>query len=66
MYFGGALSNVILNLLLIPRWGASGAAVASLAAQMTTSLIVPLFIPALRENAVMMLEAFAWKGLRRE
>ena len=66
VYFGGALSNVILNLLLIPRWGASGAAVASLAAQMTTSLIVPLFIPALRENAVMMLEAFAWKGLRRE
>lgn len=65
VYFGGALSNVLLNLLLIPRWGASGAAVASLAAQMTTSLIVPLFIPALRENAVMMLEAFAMKGLRR-
>ena len=57
VYGSAAVSNVLLNLLLIPRWGAAGAAAASLAAQVVTTMIAPFFIPGLRENAVMMLDA---------
>lgn len=66
IYSFSALGNVVLNLLLIPIWGATGAAVASLAAQFIGSVISPLFIPQMRENAVMILEAVCFKKLMRE
>ncbi len=57
VYAASALANVILNIIFIPLWGASGAAVASLAAQIFTTLVVPFFIKDLRENSTMMVEA---------
>lgn len=66
LYAGAAIANVALNIVFIPLWGASGAAVASLIAQLLTSIIIPLFIKGLRENSVMMLEAICFKGLKEK
>lgn len=63
VYAAGAGVNVAVNLVLIPCWGAAGAAAASLAAQMVTALAVPLCTRGLRENAQLMLDAILWKGM---
>lgn len=57
VYASAAVANVLLNLLLIPRFGATGAAFASLMAQVVTTMIAPFFIKRLRENAKLMAEA---------
>lgn len=57
IYSTAAVSNIALNGLLIPSLGAIGAAVASLVAQLVTTMVVPFFIRELRTNALMMLEA---------
>ncbi len=61
IYVSAAIINVVLNFIFIPLWGATGAAVASLAAQVLTSIIIPFFIKGLRENAVMMVKAICFK-----
>ena len=61
IYSAAALSNVLLNLLLIPKMGASGAALASLLAQFLTTMVIPFLIPSLRENSLMMLDAICLK-----
>ena len=66
IYLASAAINVLLNSLLIPSFGAVGAAWASLAAQICTTLVVPFFIPALRENSVLMLQAIALRGVLRK
>ena len=63
IYAAAAIGNVALNYLLIPIWGASGAALASLAAQIITGFLLPFFIKDLRENAVLMLEGILLKGI---
>ncbi len=63
IYMGAAVSNVLLNFALIPLWGTVGAAVASLAAQVMTVFIVPLFIRPMRGNTKLMLEAVLLKGV---
>lgn len=65
LYTSGALTNVVLNILFIPNYGASGAAFASLVAQIVTTLIAPFFIKAIRRNSFMMLDGilFRWIGL---
>lgn len=63
IYAASAAANVLLNYLLIPPLGASGAAIASLAAQVFTTLIVPFFIRGMRENAMMMVDAIMLKGI---
>ncbi len=57
LYAAAALLNVALNALLIPDFGASGAAVASLVTQIATTVLLPWLIPALRPNARLMLDA---------
>lgn len=52
----GALINVGLNLLLIPRYGITGAAWATVCAQ-TAPVFLQAFIPAARPNLYMMLKA---------
>ena len=52
---GGALVNVLLNFLLIPLWGINGAAVASLAAQVFSNVILSVIIPPIARNATLML-----------
>ena len=64
IYVTAAIGNVFLNFLLIPIWGASGAALASLIAQILTGFVVPFFIRDLRPNAKLMLEAILLRKLR--
>lgn len=61
IYASAAVGNVVLNALLIPRWGASGAAVASLIAQILAGMVIPFFIKDLKENAMLMLEGILLK-----
>ena len=61
IYLSAAITNVVLNCIFIPLWGASGAALASLIAQVITTLVVPFFIKDMRENSVMMLKAIVFK-----
>ncbi len=64
-----AALNVGLNGLLIPVRGASGAALASLATQIFTTMVLPFLIPALRPNGKLMLDAILLRGVlpnRRE
>ena len=63
IYAASALANVILNCVLIPVWGASGAALASLTAQVFTTLVVPFFIKDMKENSMMILDAIMLKGI---
>lgn len=65
IYISAAVSNVILNLLLIPRWGSAGAAIASLIAEIMTSVVIPFLIPGMRENAVLMLNAIFFRDTRK-
>lgn len=64
IYVSAAIANVLLNSFLIPIWGASGAAVASLTAQILTTMVVPFFIKPIKRNSILMLEAIALKGIR--
>ena len=57
MYFNAALLNVLLNYILIPKYAASGAAIASLVTQLSTSIILPFFIKEMRPNCKLMLQA---------
>lgn len=61
LYVGSALTNVILNALLIPVMGASGAALASLVTQMSTILVFPAIIKDLRPNVKLMIDAIRLK-----
>ena len=58
VYGAAAVSNVAMNALLIPVWGMTGAAVASLAAQAVTVLVVPFCVGPLQENGKLM-----WSGI---
>ena len=46
----GAAANVMLNLLLIPAWGAIGAAIASVATQFFTNVILGYIVKPISEN----------------
>lgn len=46
----GALLNVVLNALLIPHYGAMGAAAASLVTQIFTNVLIGFILKPLREN----------------
>lgn len=64
IYSASAVSNIILNFLLIPVFGATGAAAASLVTQIITTLIVPYFIKDMRKNTILMLEGIFLKGIK--
>ena len=63
IYVSAAILNIIINFALIPKFGASGAAMASLITQVCTSIVLPFLIKPIRENAMMMVEAIMLKGL---
>lgn len=63
LYIGAAVTNVILNAVLIPCYGASGAATASLLTQISTILVFPLFIKELRPNVKLMIDAIRFKNV---
>ena len=63
IYVISAIVNVTLNYLMIPTLGASGAAIASLTAQVFTTMVVPFFIKDMKENSMMILDAIMLKGI---
>lgn len=63
LYASAAIGNVVLNFLLIPVWGANGAALASLLAQILTGFVLPFFIKDLRQNAKLMLDAILLRNV---
>lgn len=64
MYFTAAVFNVVLNYFLIPTYGASGAAFASLLTQIGTSMVIPLFFKGMRPNVKLQAEAIILRGLK--
>lgn len=67
MYWGsalinltGAVSNVTLNLMLIPRFGAEGAAWATLISYTLAPLLLAPLIPSLRPVAKMQIRSILW------
>ena len=64
MYLSAAFINIGLNCLMIPIWGASGAALASLVTEICTSMILPYFIRELRPNVKLMINAFLLKDIK--
>ena len=63
LYMGAAAINVVLNLLFIPPWGASGADAASLLTQIATTVWLPAVIRPLRANTKLMLDAVLLRGV---
>ena len=63
LYVGAVFINIILNMLLIPHLGAAGAALASLLTEISTSIVLPLFMKPIRKNSRLMLEAILFKGV---
>ena len=64
MYLSASFINVGLNYIMIPMWGASGAALASLITQICTSLILPCFWKDMRPNVKLMIDAFLLRGIK--
>ena len=52
----GAVMNVVLNLILIPKFAAVGAAVASLVTQFFINFVLGFIIPSLRPNNRLLLK----------
>ncbi len=63
MYCSAASINIVLNYILIPLLGASGAAMASLITQLFTSIILPLCFKGMRSNAKLMVEAILFRKI---
>ena len=61
--FLGAIANIVINLLLIPKLGAIGAAIASLLTQIFTNVILSIIIPELRAGAILLMESLNPKRL---
>ena len=53
----GAVSNIVLNILLIPLWGVNGAAVASLISQFIVNVGIGFVIKPVRFGNALMLQA---------
>ena len=66
LYVSAAALNVVLNLVLIPSWGASGAAAASLITQASITILLPMLIRPLRPNIKLMLDAVLLRGVLPE
>lgn len=63
IYIGAGVLNVLLNAVLIPLWGISGAALASLVTQIATIVLFPALIRPLRPNVRLMMEAVCLKDV---
>ncbi len=61
--FIGAVTNVILNLVLIPSMGILGAAIASLITQIITNFILMYCIKSLRDIFYIMIEGISFRWL---
>lgn len=64
IYLIAAVLNVALNFLLIPYFGVSGAAMASLITEIFSCFILPMFFKGLRPNSILMIESIVLKGIK--
>ena len=53
----GAIMNIALNAVLIPSFGAEGAAIATLLTQIITNIVLPIFIKDIRRSVLLMLKS---------
>lgn len=60
---GGALANIILNLIFIPLFGAMGSAITSLITQIFTNVIMGYLVKPMRENNSLMVKSLNPKCL---
>ncbi len=60
IHMTGAVVNIALNLVLIPFYGAAGAAVATVISYTLAPLLLAPLVPSLRPAAVMQMKAIAW------
>ena len=61
----GAAGNLILNLLLIPKFGFVGASIATVATQIFNNFILGFLMPPIRENNKLILKAFVfWRYMK--
>lgn len=63
LYIGSAMLNIVLNMILIPILGASGAAIASLLTQISTIFGFPMLFKKYRPNVKLIFEAITLKGI---
>lgn len=56
MYVMAIMINIEMNYVLIPKYGATGAAIASLITQMMTSIVLPLIWKDMRENVKLIIQ----------
>lgn len=59
----GLITDVVLNSLLIPRFGIVGAAVATLTTYCVIHIIMPLLIKDTREAAILILQGMIFRGV---
>lgn len=59
----GALTNVTLNLVMIPKWGAYGAAIASLISYSVAGVLTSLLLPNIRAVGIQQIKAL-WPFFR--
>ena len=60
----GAAGNILLNAVMIPRWGIAGAALASLLTQVLANFIMMWLIPDLRSGFYNMIRGIALRDIR--
>lgn len=59
----GAIANIIMNWMLIPSLGATGASIATLITQIIVNFIAAFFIKELRPNSMLIVDAFLMKDV---
>ena len=59
----GAITNIGVNILLIPRIGAMGASIASVLAQLVANVIVSLIIPDIRPSIILLIKSLNVRNL---
>ncbi len=64
IYAGAAATNVVLNYIMIPLFGATGAAIASLITQISTVFFFPLLIKPMRRNVILLAEALLLRQIK--
>lgn len=62
----GVVFNIVLNYLMIPQWGASGAALASFLTQFATNFMLGFFFKPLRKNNELLLKGLNPLFVKRE
>lgn len=63
MNFCGAVTNIILNALLIPLYGVIGASIATVTSEIFTNVILGFMLAPIRENNMIMLKSLRFRNV---